>query len=44
MFIENVNFGKEKFFERDIGNYIINFEMIVRNLGKKSLMDLGLYF
>lgn len=44
MSTENVNFGKEKSFERDTGSYIINFEMTVRNLGKKSLMDLGLYF
>lgn len=40
----NVDFGKEKPFERDTNSYLINFEMTVGKPGEKSLIDVGLYF
>lgn len=40
---ENVDFDKEKSFERNASSYIINFQMTVRTPGLKRLMDLGSY-
>lgn len=38
---ENMDFDKEKSFERNASSCIINFKMTMRTPGLKSLMDLG---